>query len=69
MQGIYEPYGITDTNLLKNDINMKVIQEYHGHSTITITAKFYLHPDIEDKKIAVNALSNVLQLQAPNELS
>lgn len=42
---------------------MKIIQEYVGHSTISTTANLYLHPDIEEKKKAVNVMSNVFKLQ------
>ena len=48
------------TLLLDNGIDLKIIQEYIGHSTISTTANFYLHPDIESKKKATDVISNLL---------
>lgn len=50
------------TNLLKKKVDLKIIQDYLGHSTISTTANFYLHPDIEQKREAVNALSDVIAI-------
>lgn len=36
-------------------------KEYLGHSTITTTANFYLHPDIGQKMNAINVLSDALK--------
>lgn len=55
------------TLLLNNGIDLKIIQEYVGHSTISTTANLYLHPDIEVKKKAVNVMSNALNLKSKNE--
>ncbi len=33
------------SNRYCNGVDIKIIQEYLGHSTITTTANFYLHPD------------------------
>lgn len=49
------------TNMLKNGVDIKIIQEYLGHSTITTTANFYLHPDIGQKMNAINVLSDALK--------
>ena len=51
------------TLLLNQGIDLKIIQEYVGHSTISTTANLYLHPDIEAKKKAVNVMSNALKLK------
>lgn len=48
------------TNLLENGINLKVIQEFLGHSAIATTANLYLHPDMQQKRIAVNTMSDIL---------
>ena len=45
------------TNLLKKGVDIKIIQEYLGHSTIATTANFYLHPDMEQKKDSIERLS------------
>ena len=50
------------TNLLKKKVDLKIIQDYLGHSTISTTANFYLHPDIEQKRDAVNALSEAIAI-------
>ena len=51
------------TLLLTRGIDLKIIQEYVGHSTISTTANLYLHPDIEEKKKAVNAISSIFSVQ------
>lgn len=48
------------TNLLENDVNLKVIQEYLGHSSITTTANFYLHPNMKHKQKIVDSMSALL---------
>lgn len=54
----------TATTLLRSGVNLKVIQEMLGHSTMATTANFYLHPDIEEKRKAVNTMSNILKVTA-----
>lgn len=54
----------TATALLRSGVNLKVIQEILGHSTMATTANFYLHPDIEEKRKAVNTMSNILKITA-----
>lgn len=54
----------TATALLRSGVNLKVIQEILGHSTMATTANFYLHPDIEEKRKAVNTMSNILKVTA-----
>ncbi len=44
-------------------INLKIVQEYVGHSTIATTTNLYLHPNIEEKRKAVNVMSNIFKLQ------
>lgn len=50
------------TNLLKKGVDLKIIQEYLGHSTIATTANFYLHPDMEQKKDAIERLSDAFNI-------
>lgn len=50
----------TATSLLKHGIDLKIIQEYLGHSAIATTANTYLHPDLELKRGAVNIMSDIL---------
>ena len=45
---------------VENNIDLKIIQEYLGHSTMATTANFYLHPNINQKERAVNVMSNLL---------
>ena len=49
------------TELLNSGIDLKVIQEYLGHSTIGITANYYLHPDIKEKSKALQQINKLLQ--------
>ena len=42
------------------NVDIKIIQEYLGHSAIATTANFYLHPDIAQKKKAVNVMDSLL---------
>ena len=48
------------TGLLNSGIDLKVIQEYLGHSTIGITANYYLHPDINEKSKALPQMEKLL---------
>lgn len=49
------------TELLNSGVDLKVIQEYLGHSTIGITANYYLHPDINEKSKALKLINKLLQ--------
>jgi len=49
------------TELLNSGVDLKVIQEYLGHSTIGITANYYLHPDINQKSKALKQINKLLQ--------
>lgn len=49
------------TGLLNSGVDLKVIQEYLGHSTIGITANYYLHPDINEKAKALQQMERLLQ--------
>ena len=51
----------TATALLRSGVNLKVIQEILGHSTMATTANFYLHPDIEEKRKAIGTMSTILK--------
>ena len=46
--------------LLANDISMKAIQEWLGHSTFTVTANFYSHLDYNSKLSSADTISRVL---------
>lgn len=51
----------TATSLLRHGVDLKIIQDYLGHSAIATTANFYLHPDLELKKGAVCIMGNVMK--------
>ncbi|WP_296586577.1 site-specific integrase [Ruminococcus sp.] len=46
--------------LLANNIPMKAIQEWLGHSTFTVTANFYSHLDYNSKLSSADTISRVL---------
>ena len=46
--------------MLANDISMKEIQEWLGHSNISTTANIYTHLDSESKRKSANIIDNVL---------
>ena len=48
--------------LLANDVPMKQIQEWLGHSDISTTANIYSHPDYKSKLTSANVMDNVLTL-------
>lgn len=48
--------------LLANDVPMKQIQEWLGHSDISTTANIYSHPDCKSKITSANVMDNVLAL-------
>ena len=50
------------TLLQKKGIALKIIQEYLGHGDISTTANFYLHPDMEEKQKAANAISSIFSV-------
>lgn len=45
--------------LLANDVNMKEIQEWLGHSSYNTTANIYAHVDIKSKENSAKTISNV----------
>lgn len=49
------------TSLLANDIDLKIIQVYLGHSTMSTTANYYLHPNMSQKAKATNVMSGLLK--------
>ena len=46
--------------MLANEISMKEIQEWLGHSNISTTANIYTHVDSESKRKSANIIDNVL---------
>ena len=48
--------------LLANDVPMKQIQEWLGHSDISTTANIYSHLDYKSKVTSANVMGNVLSL-------
>ncbi|MBQ7572630.1 MAG: tyrosine-type recombinase/integrase [Clostridia bacterium] len=52
---------IVATLLLGSEVDLKIIQEILGHSTISTTANIYLHPGIEEKRKAFGKISDIFQ--------
>ena len=48
--------------LLANDVPLKQIQEWLGHSDISTTANIYSHLDYKSKLMSANVMDNVLTL-------
>ena len=48
--------------LLANDVPMKQIQEWLGHSDISTTANIYSHLDYKSKLTSANVMDNILTL-------
>ena len=48
--------------LLANDVPMKQIQEWLGHSDISTTANIYSHLDYKSKITSANVMDNLLSL-------
>ena len=48
--------------LLANDVPLKQIQEWLGHSDISTTANIYSHLDYKSKLTSANVMDNVLTL-------
>ena len=46
--------------MLANDISMKEIQEWLGHSNISTTANIYAHVDSESKRESARIIDKVL---------
>lgn len=46
--------------LVNNNFNMKLVQEYAGHADFSITANTYAHADTDGKRMAINAITHLL---------
>ena len=49
--------------MLANDISMKEIQEWLGHSNISTTANIYAHVDSESKRESARTIDKVLSTE------
>jgi len=47
--------------MVANDVNMKQIQDWLGHSTFTTTADIYSHLDSSSKQLSANAMTEALR--------
>ena len=50
------------TLALKNGKNVNNVQDYLRHSSITVTANLYLHPDMEEKKKALESITGIFRI-------
>ena len=53
-------YNIRASLLLANGVQMKLIQEWLGHSDISTTSNIYTHVDSESKKLSADAIAKAL---------
>lgn len=49
--------------LVNSNFNMKLVQEYAGHADYSITANTYAHADTNGKRMAINAITQLLGVQ------
>ena len=47
--------------LLANGVNLKMIQEWLGHSNISTTGNIYAHLDVSSKKFSASVIQNIFQ--------
>ena len=50
------------TRCLENGIDLKIVQELLGHSTINTTANIYTHVLPDTKKLAIKKLENKIDV-------
>ena len=55
--------------LLANGVNLKMIQEWLGHSNISTTGNIYAHLDVESKQFSAGVIQNILCPQETDEKS
>lgn len=48
--------------LVKNNFNMKLVQEFAGHADFTITANTYSHTDLKQKRTALDMITEQLSI-------
>jgi len=53
--------------LLANQVEMKAIQEWMGHSNFSTTADLYAHMDYTSKLRSANAIGNVLGMKTSDK--
>lgn len=53
--------------LLENNVNLKEIQLWLGHSNFATTANIYAHLDMSGKTVSAEVLSNVLEIPTEAE--
>ncbi len=53
--------------LLANDVSMKAIQDWLGHSTFNVTANFYSHLDYKSRISSAETISKVLDDEDEND--
>ena len=53
-------FGLYIKLLLANGVQMKLIQEWLGHSDISTTSNIYTHVDSESKKLSADAIAKAL---------
>jgi site-specific recombinase XerD len=53
--------------LLANGVNLKMIQEWLGHSNISTTGNIYAHLDVESKQFSAGVMQNMFQISDGTE--
>jgi integrase len=57
------------TNALKNGVNVKVISDFLGHSSVKITLDIYSHVDLDDKRDVSELMGSLIKIPGVKKAS